>query len=136
MRVELHRLWSFLVVENERPDTFTAAIFIANFLGIHPFRDGNGRVSRILGNIILFREVSTARMFYMPFKDLMMIGQGGFEIACNQARFFGRAAIVCRWISNAILAILLLQQSRAREECDVVHRDDGYWDSVRSKGLS
>jgi len=37
--------------------------FIVEFLAIHPFQDGNGRVSRILTNLLLLKE----GYFYMPY---------------------------------------------------------------------
>ncbi|MCI0617853.1 Fic family protein, partial [bacterium] len=37
--------------------------FLVEFLQIHPFQDGNGRVSRILTNLLLLRE----GYFYMPY---------------------------------------------------------------------
>jgi Fic family protein len=34
----------------------TIADFTVRFLAIHPFQDGNGRLSRILTNLLLFRN--------------------------------------------------------------------------------
>jgi Fic family protein len=34
----------------------TTADFIVRFLAIHPFQDGNGRLSRILTNLLLLRN--------------------------------------------------------------------------------
>jgi len=34
----------------------TVADFVVRFLAIHPFQDGNGRLSRILTNLLLLRN--------------------------------------------------------------------------------
>jgi Fic family protein len=43
-------------IENELHPIIRAALFIVHFLAIHPFRDGNGRVARILTSLILLKE--------------------------------------------------------------------------------
>lgn len=106
---ELLLLHSFLSSDHSGSSVYRAAVFITAFLTIHPFSDGNGRASRVIGNLLLFGDAKTAYRKYVPFKELMTIGQGGFDIACRQARFFGRAAIVCRWIATAILLMRKLQ---------------------------
>lgn len=45
------------------------AIFIVVFLAIHPFQDGNGRLSRILTTLLLLR----AGYFYVPYSSLESI---------------------------------------------------------------
>ncbi len=42
------------------------AIFIASFLAIHPFQDGNGRLSRVLTTLLLLR----AGYVYVPYSSL------------------------------------------------------------------
>lgn len=44
-------------------------IFIVEFLAIHPFQDGNGRISRILTNLLLLKSGYT----YMPYSSLESI---------------------------------------------------------------
>jgi Fic family protein len=50
----------------ERDPLIHLAIFIAQFLIIHPFMDGNGRVARILIPLFLYkRKLSSCPMFYV-----------------------------------------------------------------------
>ena len=42
------------------------AIFLVYFLAIHPFQDGNGRLSRILTNLLLLKSA----YFYVPYSSL------------------------------------------------------------------
>ena len=42
------------------------AVFIVRFLPIHPFQDGNGRLARVLTNLLLLRTGYT----YMPYSSL------------------------------------------------------------------
>ena len=42
------------------------AVFVVRFLAIHPFQDGNGRLARVLTNLLLLRYGYT----YMPFTSL------------------------------------------------------------------
>ena len=43
-------------VESELHPSIRAALFIVHFLAIHPFRDGNGRLSRLLTSLLLLKE--------------------------------------------------------------------------------
>lgn len=44
------------VAGNETPPLLVAATFVFDFLCIHPFRDGNGRVSRLLTTLLLQQQ--------------------------------------------------------------------------------
>lgn len=49
--------------ENKYPPLLVIGDFLVEFLKIHPFQDGNGRISRILTNLLLLR----AGYQYMPY---------------------------------------------------------------------
>ena len=51
------------------------AIFVVVFLEIHPFQDGNGRLSRILTTLLLLRAGYT----YVPYGSLESVIEGGKE---------------------------------------------------------
>lgn len=42
--------------DNTTPPIIKSAIFVYDFLSIHPFQDGNGRLSRLLGTLLLLKQ--------------------------------------------------------------------------------
>lgn len=102
VRNELARLHAFLADAWCRETCYVASIFIGAFLAIHPFRDGNGRTSRILFNLILNRSSTIDSQFYIPIKELMQFSHSGFELSMREANITGRwsplIAFVCRTV--------------------------------------
>ena len=61
------------------------AIFIVRFLAVHPFHDGNGRLSRILTTLLLLQ----AGYAYVPYSSLESIVEGnkeGYYLALRQTQ--------------------------------------------------
>ena len=58
--------------DGERHPLLTIAIFVVVFLEIHPFQDGNGRLSRILTTLLLLR----AGYAYVPYGSLESVIEG------------------------------------------------------------
>jgi Fic family protein len=54
------------IVEEALHPLLLAAVFIVTFLAIHPFQDGNGRLSRVLTTLLLLR----AGYAYVPYASL------------------------------------------------------------------
>src|ERR1700736_3140407 len=62
-----------------------AAVFIVMFLAIHPFQDGNGRLSRILTTLLLLR----AGYAYAPYASLESViehSKEGYYLALRQTQ--------------------------------------------------
>ncbi|MBP9127257.1 MAG: Fic family protein [Elusimicrobia bacterium] len=53
---KLCRDYSEILQQENRPALLSLACFVLDFLCIHPFRDGNGRVSRLLTLLALYRQ--------------------------------------------------------------------------------
>jgi len=51
---------------NKHHPLLVVAVFVVRFLAIHPFQDGNGRLARVLTNLLLLRTGYT----YMPYSSL------------------------------------------------------------------
>lgn len=63
----------------------TVAIFVVNFLAIHPFQDGNGRMSRILTNLLLLK----AGYNYIPYSSLEAViedNKSAYYLALRQTQ--------------------------------------------------
>jgi Fic family protein len=72
---ELKRLHPLLVI----------AIFTVVFLAIHPFQDGNGRLSRVLTTLLLLK----AGYAYVPFSSLESVienSKEGYYLALRQTQ--------------------------------------------------
>ena len=57
------------ITKNEHHPLLVLAVFIVRFLAIHPFQDGNGRLARVLTNLLLLRAGYT----YVPYSSLERI---------------------------------------------------------------
>jgi Fic family protein len=61
------------------------AVFIVTFLAIHPFEDGNGRLSRVLTTLLLLQ----AGYAYVPYSSLESVieqNKGSYYIALRQTQ--------------------------------------------------
>jgi Fic family protein len=88
------------------------AVFIVNFLEIHPFRDGNGRLSRILTTLLLLQ----AGYVYAPFSSLESVienSKDGYYLALRktQATIHDEAP---NWQPWLIFFMRALQQQKRR----------------------
>jgi Fic family protein len=87
--------------------------FIVEFLNIHPFKDGNGRLSRILTNLLLLKE----GYLYMPYvshEKLIEDNKPDYYLALrtSQKTFKTKTESVTAWL-NFFLKILLTQSQFA-----------------------
>lgn len=92
---------------------FIVANFIVDFLKIHPFQDGNGRISRVLTNLLLLKE----GYLYMPYvshEKLVEDNKNDYYIALrkSQRTFDSKKEDIVHWL-NFFLDILLKQSEKA-----------------------
>lgn len=88
------------------------AIFIIVFLEIHPFQDGNGRLSRILTTLLLLR----AGYAYVPYNSLESVieqSKEGYYIALKQTQGTIRTAAP-NWQPWVLFFLRTLQQQMKR----------------------
>lgn len=86
------------------------ANFIVEFLNIHPFEDGNGRLSRILTNLLLLKE----GYLYMPYvshEKLVEDSKPEYYMALrkSQKTFKSKNVTILPWLDFFLL--IILQQS-------------------------
>lgn len=89
--------------------------FIIEFLKIHPFQDGNGRLSRVLTNLLLLKE-GYAYTPYVSHEKIIEDNKTGYYIALrrSQKTFDGKGDDISPWL-DFFLAILLKQAQNAQE---------------------
>jgi Fic family protein len=97
--------------EKKHHPLLVAANFIVEFLNIHPFEDGNGRLSRILTNLLLLKE----GYLYMPYishEKLIEDHKPEYYLALRQSQktFKTKSENILPWL-EFFLAIFL-EQSR------------------------
>ncbi|MBD3300749.1 MAG: Fic family protein [Candidatus Moranbacteria bacterium] len=95
--------------------------FIVEFLSIHPFTDGNGRLSRILTNLLLLKE----GYLYMPYvshEKLIEDNKENYYIALrkSQKTFGKKREEIIVWLKY-FLTIFLEQSQMALELLDAEH---------------
>jgi Fic family protein len=87
--------------------------FLVEFLKIHPFQDGNGRVSRILTNLLLLKE-GYAFMPYVSHEKIVEDNKNNYYLALvkSQKSFNKKTENIFPWL-NFFLDILLKQSEMA-----------------------
>lgn len=82
----LKNLWCFIdSYQDKGANLFCALVSIVGLLNCHPFCDGNGRVARVLLNVLLKRSLEN----YIPFYDFYHCTPGGYLLRLRQAQILG-----------------------------------------------
>lgn len=81
----LINLYEFISLD-DNPALFRATAALVAILSIHPFSDGNGRVARLLFNILCppFFGIDT----FIPLYEIANASQGGFIVRARKAQLF------------------------------------------------
>ena len=98
--------------ENSLHPLLTIGIFTVVFLGIHPFQDGNGRLSRILTTLLLLR----AGYAYVPYSSLESVienSKEGYYLALRQTQRTLRSQKP-NWQPWTVYFLRALQQQKRR----------------------
>lgn len=91
----------------------TMGVFIVQFLAIHPFQDGNGRLSRILTTLLLLK----AGYSYVPYASLESIieeSKEGYYLALRQTQGTLRTEQSPNWEPWVLFFLLVLQRQTHR----------------------
>ena len=96
---QLRRLLRHGVVD--RPAVFTATMALVLLTNCHPFRDGNGRVARVLFNHIL-RTGGMRAGVYVPVYELVARSEGGYLIAVRQGELRGDWEPLLKFVMNML----------------------------------
>ena len=95
--------------------------FIVEFLNIHPFQDGNGRLSRVLTNLLLLKE-GYVYMPYVSHEKLIEDNKSEYYIALrkSQKTIKGKGEDITAWL-DYFLGIL---QQQSKMAIDLLNKQD------------
>ena len=113
--MELVESTSFLLAEKKYHPLLVIANFLVEFLVIHPFQDGNGRISRVLTNLLLLQS----GYLYMPYvshEKLVEDNKTDYYLALrrSQKTFHTKNEDIAPWLD--FFFAILLQQSKSAIE--------------------
>jgi len=106
--------WTYEALESNRfHSLLVIANFIVEFLKIHPFEDGNGRLSRVLTNLLLLRS-GYQFMQYVSHEQLVEKRKDEYYIALrkSQETFKTDHDTIAPWL-NFFLAVIKEQATKA-----------------------
>lgn len=109
--MELVESTNFLLAEKKYHPLLVIANFLVEFLKIHPFQDGNGRISRILTNLLLLHS----GYLYMPYvshEKLVEDNKNDYYLSLrrSQKTFYTKKEDLTPWLD--FFFTILLQQSQ------------------------
>lgn len=112
---ELVEWTSTALTEKKYHPLLVVGNFLVEFLQIHPFQDGNGRLSRILTNLLLLGE-GYSYMPYVSHEKLIEDNKSDYYLALRQSQktFKTDKETIISWL-NFFLTILLKQSKTAVE---------------------
>lgn len=110
--------WLDQTQQGELHPLIAIGIFVVAFLAIHPFQDGNGRLSRVLTTLLLLR----AGYAYVPYSSLESVieqSKEGYYLALRrtQETLRGEAPDWVPWLTY-FLSALQRQMRRLREKVE------------------
>jgi Fic family protein len=114
---ELLHWWQDSQINSQLHPLLRIAIFIVVFLEIHPFQDGNGRISRVLTTLLLLQ----AGYAYVPYSSLESVieqSKEGYYLALRQTQGTIRSDSP-DWQPWLIFLMRGLQQQKRRLEAKI-----------------
>jgi Fic family protein len=113
--MELVGSTNFLLAEKKYHPLLIIANFLVEFLAIHPFQDGNGRISRVLTNLLLLQN----GYLYIPYvshEKLVEDNKTEYYLALrrSQKTFHTKNENITSWLD--FFFSILLKQSRSAIE--------------------
>ena len=114
--IEIQELveWTIKAIKEQKyHPLLIAANFVVEFLKIHPFRDGNGRLSRILTNLLML-QAGYLYMSYISHEKLVEEKKQEYYVALRktQITFKSEKPDIVPWL-NFFLNIILNQSKQA-----------------------
>ena len=93
--------WTQIAFNNQRfHPLLIIANFLVQFLQIHPFQDGNGRISRVLTNLLML-QAGYAYMPYVSHEKIVEDNKPEYYLALRQSQrsFYSSQESILSWIT-------------------------------------
>ena len=118
---ELVDWYQWAVAARQKHPLILIANFIFEFLAIHPFQDGNGRASRLLGNLMLLQH-GYHFTAVVSHEKLIEETKAGYYLALNktQKTWKGKKENVSEWL----LFFLRIVQAQARQALRILEGEN------------
>ena len=101
----LGKLHRYIATHQSQSPLQTAVVALLMISCIHPFMDGNGRVSRVIFHAIL-RKHGVSEKFYVPLKNFYAQSDFGFEIRLRQTFLTNDWHQITRYFCDVLDAFL------------------------------
>lgn len=95
--------------DNTTPPIIRAAIFVYDFLSIHPFQDGNGRLSRLLATLLMLRQ-GYSWIQYVSFEHEIESRKGEYYAVLMQCQRQRPGEDVYAWVTFFLNCLSNIQQ--------------------------
>jgi Fic family protein len=124
----MNRLFEWYDNDQETIPLIKAALFVYEFLSIHPFQDGNGRLSRILGSLLLLKN-GYSWIQYVSFEHEIESRKSEYYRVLMQTQRNRPGENITEWLTffiNCLISIndqLLLKLEESKTDQPISTRD-------------
>lgn len=103
------QLFDWYLSDKETIPLIKAAVFVYEFLSIHPFQDGNGRLSRLLGSLLLLKN-GYSWIQYVSFEHEIESRKSEYYKVLMQTQRNRPGENVTAWLNFFISCIINIQE--------------------------
>ncbi len=105
----MRQLIDWYTHDNTTPPIIRVAIFVYDFLSIHPFQDGNGRLSRLLATLLMLRQ-GYSWIQYVSFEHEIENRKGEYYAVLMQCQRQRPGEDVYPWVTFFLNCLSNIQQ--------------------------
>ena len=106
----MFQLIDWYTKDKETLPIIKAALFVYEFLSIHPFQDGNGRLSRLLGSLLLLKNGYTW-IQYVSFEHEIENNKSAYYKVLMEAQRNRPGENVTEWVSYFLTCLINIQSN-------------------------
>lgn len=124
----MRQLFDWYHSDNETIPLIKIALFVYEFLSIHPFQDGNGRLSRLLGSLLLLKN-GYSWIQYVSFEHEIEHRKSAYYKVLMQTQRNRPGEHVTEWVAFFVSCLINIQEQllvklqESRTEAPISQRD-------------